>query len=104
MINFSRERISDSNNFTHCLDWSAPFTWPGFPVISYSITVFNHSSNQSTVDDIVYVNESSAGSHSWMYTSYGESCYGLTFYLAARNALDEGEFAMIRTGHPIGES
>ena len=90
------------NNFTHHLNWSAPFTWDGFPITSYNVTVYNHSSGIATTLR-KFVNDSELESFSLDSTSSGESCYMLDFYVSATNDLGEGEPSVIRTGHPIGK-
>ena len=103
IINLTQEHVVDNNNFTYHLNWSAPFTWPGFPITSYSVTVFIQLNNES-ITTIIYGNDSHPPplSHGGRSTSYGESCYGLTFSVAASNSIGKGDFSAIESGHHIG--
>ena len=102
ITNFSQEHVVNSSNFTYRLYWSAPFTWPGFPIISYNVTVFNHLSNNS-ITTIMHLNDSDSQTMSLDGITYGESCYGLTFYVSASNPLGEGEHTMMQSGHHISK-
>ena len=97
ITNFSQEYVSDSSNFTYYVDWSAPFTWPGFPIISYNVTVFSHLNNESTTT-ILHGNDSHPPPLSLEGISYGESCYRLEFYVTASNSIGEGNFSAIESG------
>ena len=101
IITFSQQYVIDSSNFTYYLRWSAPFTWPGYPIISYNVTVFNHLYNESTIT-ILYGNDSHPPPLSHDGITYGDSCYGLTFYVAASNRIGEGDYSAIQSGHHIG--
>ena len=91
----------DSSNFTYHFNWNAPFTWPNFPITSYNVTVFSHLNNKSTTM-ILYGNDSHPSPLSHDGASYGGSCYGLTFYVAASNSIGEGDYSAIESGHHIG--
>ena len=101
IVNFSQEHIVNSSNFTYHLNWSAPFTWPGFPTLSYNITMLNHLDNESTTT-IIPTNESSQ-TLSLDGITYGDRCYRLTFYVSASNHLGDGEHSMMHSGHHIGK-
>ena len=102
IVSFSQKHVADSSNFTYHLNWSAPFTWPGFPVISYNVTVFNHLENISTTI-IMPINDSYSQTSTLNGITDGESCYRLTFYVTASNYLGEGENTMMQSGHHISK-
>lgn len=87
--------------FTYRLNWSAPFTWDGFPIINYNITVYNVSSGETTTT-IKHANDSGSLSLSHHGTSNGPSCYMLNLSVTASNSVGEGEPTVIQSGHPIG--
>ena len=100
-FDLSQEHDTD-NNFTYYLNWSAPFTWDGFPITSYNITIYNHFSNEATTT-MYSENDSEFQSLSHNGTTTGDSCYMLDFYVSAANSIGVGEPSLVQSGHPIGK-
>ena len=89
--------------FAYHLNWSTPFTWPGFPITSYNVSIYNYSSGETTTT-MKYRNDTGVLSLTHQGTSDGESCYRLNFTVAANNRLGEGERTVIQSGHSIGKA
>ena len=81
----------------HTLQWSIPFSWPGFPITRYTISI-NNSGNGDT-STIFKSNTSSSHIH----TTDDAYCYRLDFSLAASNAVGRGEGTVTHAGNPIGK-
>ena len=95
--------IDDTFLFT--ITWSTPFTWSGFPIISYNIIMTNYSGGVPiATTDTVTSNNTGSGYHQIYYTGKGMSgCYALSFSIEANNSLGKGERTLIHTGQPIGK-
>ena len=96
-----QERVDGTNNFTYHLNWSAPFTWEGFPIISYDITIYNQSNNE-TVTSTMHINGSDTLGLAYDGYTSGDVCYALNFSVSATNRIGKGEPALTSSGHPIG--
>ncbi len=102
ITNFIQELVTNSSDLTYYLYWSAPFTWPQFPITSYNVTVINELTNNSTTT-IMPINDSVSQNLSIDGITYGESCYRITFFVSAMNQLGVGEHSMMQSGHHISK-
>lgn len=100
-VNLTYEHIQ-GDIFAYHISWSAPFTWPGFPIISYEIVVYNLSDPSNNVLTEKFTNETQSTSLMHYGISSGETCYGLNFSVAATNGVGKGEATVFESGHPIG--
>ena len=75
-----------------------PFSFPGYPVTYYTITVFNHSNGET----FTTTKTANFADYSHQSLSHGDHCYELDFTVIAVNSLGESPPSTIYTGHPIG--
>ena len=81
----------------HILQWSIPFSWLGFPITGYTISINNHGNGDTSI--IIKSNTSLSHTH----TTDDGYCYRLDFSLAASNTVGRGEGTVIHAGNPIGK-
>lgn len=89
-----------SDSFIFTLNWSTTFTWSGFPIISYNITMTNYSNEQPTTT----VNITESNINHIEYTGRGSGCHTLTFSIEANNSIGRGDRALIYSAQPIGKA
>jgi hypothetical protein len=89
----------DNPTFTFTLRWTAPYSWPGFPITGYTITVTNYSSGETF--DRIFTTISNEIDYIFEFNTTGNECYGIDLSVSANNTLGEGESSMIRSGHPV---
>lgn len=99
-----------NDSFTFNLSWQAPFTWPGFPILSYTVAVTNYSSGQQimisnisgTSTELESNDTGYYSNHSMVYTGRGSHCHNLSFSVEAENAIGNGKSVVLYTGQPLG--
>ena len=79
--------------------WEQPFTWQPFPILSYQLTVFNSSSQNSTTYSLP------GSQRSQVKTIERESifCSQLDFQVTADNGEGVSEVGNVSGGFPVGE-
>ena len=80
------------------LFWTSSFTFSGYPVNNYTVTMFNHSDELRETITI----GSDSYPHQLSMLSHGNYCYRIDFTVVAVNRLGISPPAVIHTGHPIG--
>ena len=100
-ISLEIEYNTTSNTFSITLNWSRPFTWPGFPVNSYTITLSNYSTTDPLHTTTVLNSADLESSGHQVITTDGHNCYLIGFSLKANNSLGESNQTYKQFGHPI---
>ena len=97
IIEFTQSHLIDG--FIHSrLYWSAPFTQSGYPITNYTVTIFNHSNEETTT----VVRTANFADYAHQSLSQGDHCYELDFTVVASNRVGRSPPATVHTGHPIG--
>ena len=89
----------DNLTFTFTLSWTAPYSWPEFPITGYTVTITDHSSGE-TLNKIVST-ISNQTEYMYEFNTTGNECYRLDLSVSANNSLGKGESSMIHSGHPV---
>lgn len=80
------------------LHWNEPFTWPGYPVLGYSVT-------QTHLGDII--NSANLTNRTYTYSTASsegqEPCRNFTFDVTAWSDLGPSDAGSVLTGLPIGK-
>lgn len=79
------------------ITWIKPFTWSGYPITKYEITLHNYFSGDVTT--ITKSNESRA----YLFVSEGSDCHRLDFSVSAYNSAGQSETVVTPSVHPIGK-
>ena len=82
------------------VSWDEPFTWDQFPVLNYTITVYNDSGPSGRAPHTYTVTEPSK-----LFTLEAEmtSCPVLSFRVSATNEIGESRNGNVSGGFPVGE-
>ena len=97
-VDLSVRHVND-DSFIFALNWSTPFTWNGFPIISYKIIMINHSDEQPRAT----INTTKGNINQIEYTGRGSGCYMLSFSIEANSSLGKGESTLVHSTQPIGK-
>ena len=89
--------LSDNDTFIFILSWTKPFSWPGFPITGYTITLSNYSSGEAVHHTVVV----DSNKTEYQFSSMENECYRLDLSVSANNSLGEGKPSIIQSGHPI---
>ena len=108
-INLSINRsVNDITLFI--LTWSTPFTLPGFPVISYTITITltNYSDGRESINVNTFdITNTVIQDHQYQHivTSIGRDneCFLLNFSVMANNTIGSGEHSSVQYSNYIGK-
>ena len=87
----------DNSTFTFILSWFAPYSFPGFPITGYTITITNYSSSEA----FARVLTTTSNETEYRFNTSGDECYRLDLSVSANNSLGEGESSTIQSGHPV---
>ena len=81
----------------HTLQWTAPFTWSEFPIINYTVVVYDYCTGD--------LHEITKQNTQYMHTviTEGRRCHELDFSVAANSRAGRSEAVITHTGHPIGK-
>ena len=82
------------------LSWTAPFTWSDFPIVNYSLTVYNHLNGDTTT----IVKTANFTVYTYQFVSHGHECYDIDFKVIATNRLGGSQPYRVQAGHPIGRN
>lgn len=97
-----------NNTFTFNLTWSTPFSWPGYPIIKYEVTMTNYSSGKPIQNTTTMTVLESSRNHNITeyyhieFTGQGNGCYNLSFLVTASNSIGKGDHSIVKSGQPIG--
>ena len=81
--------------------WDEPFTWDGFPILDYTVTVYNTSVSATTPLHTYTVTD--LRQHMTIDTEM-TNCSLLTFNVSARNDIGTSKRGMTSGGFPVGKS
>ena len=94
-----------NDTFLFSFNWSRPFTWPGFPITNYTITLRNYSSGEPVDETFTIIPANESGleepTQGYQLTTEGDTCYQFKISVKGSNRLGEGEYSSITVGHPI---
>ena len=91
-----------NDTFTVSLNLSQPFTWPGFPITNYTATLISTSGSRRIHNtSIIRSNGVETLMQQYQFTTEGNSCYELLFFVTANNSIGESQPTHAAFGHPI---
>ena len=92
-----------NESFSFNFNWSEPFTWPGFPITSYTTTITSYRSGQPIVHNTTIIHGNGLGAirPDFQFSSGGNDCYQLQFSVKANNSLGQSQPTYLTFGHPI---
>ena len=89
----------DNLTFTFTLSWTAPYSWPEFPITGYTVTITDYSSGE--IFNKIFSTISNETQYMHEFNTTGNDCYRFDLSVSANNSIGEGESSMIHSGHPV---